>query len=198
MHDVAFTLLGAPVTWAEVFGDVTGALCVWLVARQHVLNWPLGLANNVFWCLLFWQAKLYADSVLQVFFFALGVYGWYHWVFGGPGAHNSLPVRRTRLAEWIWIGVLTAAAIAALGWILDTRTDSPVPYWDASVLSLSLAATYGQAQKAIECWWIWIAVDVISVPLYVTRSLYPTAALYVVFGILCVIGLRNWRRALHG
>ena len=68
---------------------------------------------------------------------------------------------------------------------------------DASVLTLSLAATYGQTQKALESWWIWIVVDVISVPLYINRHLYPTAGLYVVFGVLCVGGLREWTRDLR-
>jgi nicotinamide mononucleotide transporter len=196
LNEAAFTLWGAPVTWAEVFGDVTGALCVWLVARQHILNWPLGLVNNTFWALLFWNAKLYADSVLQGFFFVLGVFGWWTWTFGGEGARNSLPVRRTSSSEWIWIGAITAAATVALAFFLDRQTDSPAPLWDSSVLTLSLAATYGQAKKLLECWWLWIAVDIISVPLYISRQLYPTAALYIVFGIMCVIGLIGWRRDL--
>jgi nicotinamide mononucleotide transporter len=71
-----------------------------------------------------------------------------------------------------------------------------VPAWDASVLTLSLAATYGQARKLLESWWIWIAVDVLSIPLYLVRGLYPTAALYAVFLALCVVGLRSWMREL--
>lgn len=62
---------------------------------------------------------------------------------------------------------------------------------------LSLAATWGQAEKRSESWWIWIAVDVISVPLYASRALYPTAGLYVIFGALCVLGLRSWSRELR-
>ena len=65
------------------------------------------------------------------------------------------------------------------------------------MLTLSLAATYGQTQKLLESWWIWILVDVVSVPLYVNRELYPTAALYVVFGLICVKGLVSWRRDLR-
>jgi nicotinamide mononucleotide transporter len=91
---------------------------------------------------------------------------------------------------------LTAAAIAAIAWLLSRHTDSPVPVADATVTGLSLAATYGQARKLVESWWIWIAVDVVSVPLYISRGLYPTAALYFVFGCLCVAGLRSWRREL--
>ena len=73
-------------------------------------------------------------------------------------------------------------------------TDSPAPFTDAAVTSLSLAATWGQAKKVLESWWIWILVDLISVPLFVYRGLYPTAALYAVFLVLCVFGLRAWSR----
>ncbi|MBL9024497.1 MAG: nicotinamide mononucleotide transporter [Myxococcales bacterium] len=195
LDSAAFVLFGAPVSWSEVLGDITGAACVALVARQNIWNWPLGLLNNVFWALLFFRAKLYGDSALQIVFFVLGCYGWWRWA-RGRGEASSRPVRRTRSAEWKVLGGVVGASTAALAAWLALRTDSPAPLADASVLTLSLAATWGQAEKVVESWWIWIAVDVISVPLYVSRALYPTAALYLVFGVLCVVGLRAWRRDL--
>lgn len=193
LQSVAVVLGGAPVTWSEILGDITGAACVWLVARQNVWNWPLGLANNVFWGLLFWDAKLYGDSLLQVIFFALGCYGWWCWVRPTDG-QTQLVVRHTSRREWAVLGALTALATAAVAAYLARHTDSPVPVADASVLTLSLAATYGQARKLLESWWVWIAVDVISVPLYASRGLYPTAALYSAFGLICVSGLVSWSR----
>ncbi len=189
----AVVIAGAPITWAELLGSLTGLACVVLVARQHVLNWPLGLVNNVFWALLFWRAKLYSDSTLQGIFFALGCYGWWRW---RPGAERAvLAVRRTRAREWAALAVVVPVATAALATWLTYATDSPAPLADASVLTLSLAATWGQAEKLLESWWLWITVDVISVPLYVSRGLYLTAAVYVIFGGLCVVGLRAWARA---
>jgi nicotinamide mononucleotide transporter len=105
-------------------------------------------------------------------------------------------VRRTTAGEWKALLPATAAATVGVALWLSRRTDSPVPAWDASVLTLSLAATYGQARKLLESWWIWIAVDVLSIPLYLVRGLYPTAALYAVFLALCVVGLRSWMREL--
>ena len=195
LNQPALRLWAVPVSWAELLGDISGLLCVWLVARQHMLNWPLGLANNVFWCVLFAAAKLYADATLQVAFFALGVYGWWNWSRGHQHT-ASLPVRLTTRVEWTWLGISTALATTALAAWLAHQTDSPAPVWDASVLTLSLAATYGQAQKLLESWYIWILVDVISVPLYASRQLYPTALIYVIFGALCVRGLIGWRRSL--
>src|SRR5690349_7848301 len=95
LDSAVFVIAGVPVSWSELLGDVTGAACVVLVAKQHVWNWPLGLANNVFWALLFWRAKLYSDSSLQVIFFALGCYGWWRWT-RKRGPATELPVRRMR------------------------------------------------------------------------------------------------------
>ena len=194
LASAAVVVGGARVSWAEVLGDVSGVACVVLVARQHVWNWPLGLVNNVFWALLFWRAKLYSDGTLQGVFFALGCYGWWRWTRGRRG--DALVVGRTRGRQWAVLAAATAVATAGLATYLARATDSPAPLADASVLTLSLAATWGQAEKLVESWWIWITVDVISVPLYVSRGLYPTAAVYVLFGALCVVGLRGWRRAL--
>jgi nicotinamide mononucleotide transporter len=196
LHEPALQLLGVSVSWAEVFGDVTGVACVLLVARELIWNWPLGLINNACWSLLFWRSKLYADALLQVVFFALGVYGWWLWSRGAQGARPALAVRRTTAREWRWLAAAVVVATAALAAFLATRTDSPAPFWDASVLTLSLAATYGQAHKLLESWWLWIAVDAISVPLYVSRQLYPTAVVYVLFSWLCILGLQGWQRSL--
>lgn len=195
LDGAALVIAGAPISWAEVLGAVSGLACVALVARQHVWNWPVGLVNNVFWALLFWRAKLYSDSTLQGVFFALGCYGWWRWTRGARG-DAALAVRRTTRREWGALAGAVAIATAALAAWLAHATDSPAPLADASVLTLSLAATWGQAEKLVESWWIWITVDVISVPLYVSRGLYPTAGVYVIFGALCVVGLRGWRRAL--
>ena len=97
-----FTLGGVPTSSAEVLGFVTGAVCVWLVAKQHVLSWPIGIANNALFILLFATAGLYADTGLQVVYIALAAYGWWAWLHGAgggelrvtrAGAQQSIPCR---------------------------------------------------------------------------------------------------------
>lgn len=192
----ALTAWDVPVSWAELLGDAAGAGCVWLVARQNVWNWPLGLLNNVLWALLFWNSMLYADATLQGAFFGLGVYGWWKWLDDAGSTRPRVLVRRTTLREWQAIIALTVLGTGLVAWYLATQTRSPAPVSDASVLTMSLAATYGQAQKLIESWWIWIVVDLVSVPLYLSRGLYPTALLYAIFCAMCFQGLREWRTAL--
>lgn len=195
---VAFTLGVIPVSWAELLGFVTGAVCVWLVARQHIANWPIGIANNVFFLLLFGAAGLYADAWLQVVYIALALYGWWQWLFGGqrPGAvvrRGALGVSRTSVREWAVLAAAGVVGTAALTALLARETDSTVPFWDAVTTVLSLLATYGQCRKRLESWWLWIAADVIYIPLYAYKELWLTASLYSVFMALCVVGLLSWR-----
>ncbi|MCH7232812.1 nicotinamide riboside transporter PnuC [Glycomyces sp. L485] len=191
-----FTLLGTSVTWTEVLGFGTGALCVWLVARQHIANWPLGIANCLLFILLFSQAGLYADAGLQLVFISLGVYGWWNWVRGGGPGADTLPVRRTTRNEWVVLGAAGVAGLAGIIWLLVTATDSTVPFWDALTTVLSLMATYGQCRKRLESWWLWIAADIVYVPLYAYKGLFLTSLLYIGFMALCVTGLVNWRRSM--
>lgn len=183
------------MSWTEVAGFVTGALCVWLVVRQQVWNFPVGIANNVFFIVLFVQAGLYADAGLQVVYIGLGVLGWYWWLRGGP-ARGELAVRRTPRAAWPLLVVGCVAAAAVLTWVLTTWTDSTVAVADASTTAMSLTAQLMLNRKWIGSWGVWISVDVLYVGLYAYKGLYLTAVLYLLFIALCVQGWREWRRSL--
>ena len=179
----------------EVLGFVTGALCVWLLARQIIWNWPIGIANNALYLIVFLRSGLYGDAGLQVVYMILGAYGWWTWLHVTPG-RAELPITRTSGGTWTWLIPATGVAAIALAFFLGRFTDSTVPGWDGFTTALSLAAIYGQSRKYVESWWIWIAADVIYIPLYIYKDLWLTSVLYLVFLILCVIGLRAWRRAL--
>lgn len=180
----------------EALGFVTGALCVWLLARQIIWNWPLGIANNALYLIVFLRSGLYGDAGLQVVYVILGGYGWWTWFRVTPG-RAELPVTRTSYQTWAWLIPATGAAAIALALFLARFTDSTVPGWDGFTTALSLAAIFGQSRKYVESWWIWIAADLIYIPLYIYKNLWLTAVLYGVFLTLCVIGLREWRRALR-
>ncbi|MDQ3578894.1 MAG: nicotinamide riboside transporter PnuC [Actinomycetota bacterium] len=180
----------------EVIGFLTGALSVWLVTRQNPWNWPIGMVNNVAFFLLFITAGIYADAWLQMVYLALAIYGWWAWLRGGD-RHSHLPVSRTTSSQWRVLGAVGVLGTGALTWILMEVTDSTVPLPDAITTVLSLLATWGQARKKVECWWLWIAADIIYIPLYGYKELWLTAILYVGFIALCVLGLRSWTRDLR-
>jgi nicotinamide mononucleotide transporter len=190
------TLFGVETTWTELLGFATGLVTVWLVVRQHIANWPVGIANVLFLMVVFWQAGLYADAGLQIVYVLLGLYGWWQWGYGGE-RRTPLTVRRTTGPEWTGLAVAGALCTVALWLFLDRLTASTVPLPDAATTALSLMATYGQAKKLVESWWLWIAADLIYIPLYAYKGLWFTAILYVAFLALCVLGLRAWRADLR-
>lgn len=195
LNGTAVTAFGAPTSRAELLGFVTGALCVWLVVRQHIANWPLGIANVLLLMLVFVNAALYADAALQVVYVVLNAYGWWHWARSGRD-HGPLRVSRTSRAEWIGLAAAGVAITALLTWWLAGHTDSTTELPDAATTALSLLATYGQTRKLLESWWLWIAADLIYIPLYGYKDLWLTALLYLLFLALCVAGLRTWRRSV--
>lgn len=180
--------------WVEILGFITGALCVWLLARQNIWTWPVGIANNIFYIVVFLKSGLYGDSGLQVVYITLAAYGWWTWL--SPHREQAeLRVTRTSRRQWLWLIPTTALAALALRAFLSRYTPSTVPAWDGLTTALSLAATWCQCKKLLECWWIWIAADLIYMPLYVYKGLRLTAVLYFVFMLLCIVGLREWNNA---
>ncbi len=182
------------MSWTEVAGFATGALCVWLVVRQDVWNFPVGIANNLLYGWLFVSAGLYADAGLQAVYIGLALIGWYWWLRGGHD-HTGVVVRPASPAALAACVVGVVALTALLQWGLLRWTDSSVAGWDALTTALSLVAQLMLSRKWIANWWFWIAADLVYVPLYAHKGLWLTAALYVGFLALCVAGLLRWRRA---
>jgi len=184
----------APYSLTETLGFVTGAACVYLVVRQSVWNFPLGIANNIFFLILFVDSRLYGDAGLQIIYIALGFQGWYYWLYGGQ---NRKAPRITHASPRLLVAVGSLVVIGTAGLVLVLRAArGAAPVMDAFTTVLSLAAQYLLNRKTIENWLLWIVADVIYIWLYISRDLKLTAVLYVVFLCLCVAGYLNWRRSL--
>ena len=123
-----------------------------------------------------------------------GVYGWWSWL-RPRGDEPTLEVRQLGRVGLLQVGLATLVGFIACAAFLGRFTDSSVPVADGLTTALALAATWGQSRKYIESWWIWIAADVIYIPLYGYKQLWLTAALYAIFLVLCVGGWRAWRAA---
>jgi nicotinamide mononucleotide transporter len=183
-----------PYSLTETFGFLTGAACVYLVVRENIWNFPFGIANNVFFLVLFSQERLYGDAGLQVVYVALGAHGWYWWLHGGEG-HSERKVSHASAAH---LGVLAGlVVVGTVGLTAALRAaGGSAPVLDGFTTVLSLAAQYLLNWKFVENWYVWITADVIYIYLYVSRGLHLTAILYFVFLCLCVAGVLRWRRAL--
>ena len=182
------------ISVTEAWGFVTGGICVWLVVREHLWNWPIGIANNIVFFFLFLHGRLFADMSLQIVYLGLGVYGWLNWVFGGDN-RTVLKISRTTRMEWLTLALLIPLGTWGFREIL-LAVNGAAPFWDSLTTVLSLAAQYLLCRKRFENWFLWIAADVIYVPLYLSRHLPLTAVLYAVFLAMCLIGVREWNRSM--
>lgn len=181
--------------WFEAVAAVITAFSIWLATKENIGYYPTGLVALAMYTWIYFGAKLYAESVLQVVCFGLMIYGWYEWLHGGAN-RKELPVTRTPAWAWGWgmaSGVLGSALVIA---VQLRFTDNPNPYVDSSLLVWSLVAQWMTARKWIENWILWVVINTFSVPLYVVRDLWFTAALYVALWILAIVGYVQWRRTL--
>ncbi|WP_309140985.1 nicotinamide riboside transporter PnuC [Novosphingobium sp. G106] len=170
-----------------------------LLIRKSVLNFPFGIAMVTLYAAIFFETRLYSEALLQVFFFCVQVFGWWKW-------QRAIEEEGEVIVEWssprvmIRCIALTAILSLLLGWVMATFTNAAAPYPDATVAAASVVAQFLLSYRRIENWIYWIAIDVLSIILYVWRGLNLTAGLYIVLLIMSVIGLGAWlssRRAIR-
>lgn len=187
-------LASLSTNWIEIVAVAFGLVSVWLTTREHIASWPTAIVNVGIFFVIFWQAQLYADSVLQLFYLTISVYGWWAWLHGGA---MRTPLRVSRAPKRLWLVGAPACLLfgVALGAMLDRYTDSPVPYFDAILTSASLGAQWMMTRKILENWIVWICANLVYVPLMYVRGLPFTALQYTVFTVLAVKGYADWKRS---
>ena len=180
----------------EIIAVALGVANILLVAKRNIWNFPVALIMVALYARIFWDAKLYSDAGLQGFFFAVNLYGWWSWRANKADAGAVVVETLPPAGLGLWIAA-SLAAIIGWGAIMARLTDASYPYWDASVAMLSVAAQLLMTWRKIENWYWWIVVNILSIGLYAVKGLYLTTGLYVVFLILAVWGLINWRKAVQ-
>lgn len=164
-----------------------------LLVRRSIWNFPAALVMVSLYAVIFWQQRLYSDVLLQGFFVVVNLVGWWLWHrAGGDGG----PVAVRWMGWPARVGWVTATIIAAAGWgwLMASTTDAARPFWDAGVLTGSVAAQILLTQRYIENWVGWVLVDVLAISLYWDRGLLLTSGLYGLFLILSIVGGLEWRR----
>jgi nicotinamide mononucleotide transporter len=182
----------------EATGLVSGLLCVLLLIRQNIWNWPIGLLYSAVSIVVFYEARLYSDLCLHVFYVAMNAYGWYYWGFAKrPADSPVLPVTRipTRIAAAL--AIVVACATAGVGWSFASYTNAAVPYWDSATTTMSFAAMWMTARKHIENWIVWLVVDVVSTGIYLYKGLQMYALLYCVYIGMAFAGWWAWRATMQ-
>lgn len=198
MLETAFTLFGASVTWLEVVAFGLALACVILNVLEIHWAWPLAIAASLLYAWLFFANRLYGDVAVQAFFVVSSAWGWYQWLFGrrrtAAGATAPLRIERLGAGRTLAVAALWLAAWPLLGLLLANFTDTDVPFFNAFPTVGSFIGQVLLALKFVETWPVWLIVNAVSVALYASKSLWLTAALYVIFGALALAGWRRWGR----
>lgn len=182
----------------EWIAVVVTAISVWLTGRRLVWCWPIGLLSVALYGVVFFQARLYSDVLLQLAFALFQAYGWWYWLRHGrfESAPASKPKIQPMLAPRAFRDLASGAVGAGLlGWWMAGHTDAALPWVDATLTAFSLVAQFWMARLYRANWLLWIGVDVAYVAVYAQRGLYPTAALYGAFIALAAYGWRRWTPA---
>jgi len=182
------------MTLLETLAVIVSFLAVWLTTTRHMLCWPVGLLSVVLYGKVFFDAKLYSDTLLQGFFGVFQLYGWALWRLG-QGSVGEVRIAPFSTQDLV-IGLIAGAlGTVMLGGMMSYYTDAAVPWVDATLTSYSLVGQYWTARRFIANWILWIVVDVIYTGLFIFKDLNETAGLYAAFVVLAILGLRRWQTA---
>jgi nicotinamide mononucleotide transporter len=201
VKETFFTILGSPVSYVEFIGTVLGLISVFFAARANILTWPTGIANAIFFLVIFYQIHLYSDMFLQFYFCGMGVYGWFSWKRRAEQDHGAIRTlsNRNRLLLATLIASVTLVVgtlITRIHLILPQVFDHPAtfPYIDTFIAISSILATILLARRIFETWVLWIAVDITSIGLYSIKGVKLIAFEFVIFLALAMLGIYSWYR----
>lgn len=178
--------------WLEIFAVLTGLLHVFLLTREKLIAWPLGILSVATYTLIFFDNKLYSDVILHIGYIALNIYSWWKWS-SKANTSNHLPISYLNFTFRIWILVLIILGSSGLGWFMQQNTNADFPFGDAFTTVTSLTAQVLLAFKKRENWILWMVVDVVAISIYSAKGLYLTAGLYLLYLAISFMGWRSWK-----
>lgn len=182
------------MTSLETIACVFGILCVALAVMRRMWTFPFGIVSVGLYSAVFFSAKLYSDALLQIFYVVVNGYGWWNWRRSREDRGAVIVETMDAGSRWRWAAGCAVATIA-WGGLMHRFTDASYPWADAGIAIVSIAAQVLMAQRKLENWVLWIAVDLASIPLYAAKALSLTMGLYMVYLALAMWGLFDWHRA---
>lgn len=175
----------------EFIATIFSLIYLILSLKQKISMWLFGLISSLLYLFVFYTAKFYADASLMLYYVFVSIYGWITWKKKKNSTGKKMQVSRTSNRLWLILLLLTIFVFSLYSFIL-LQTDSTVPYSDAATSALSITATWMLARKKIEHWMLWIIIDFFAAGLYFYKELWFTGFLYIIYGILAIVGLRQW------
>lgn len=184
-----------------------------------IINYLFGLINVTLFAIIFFQIQLYASLLLQIFFFAANIYGWYAWSRVNDFEQAELRIRWLKPSHRLFLIIVSIAAIVALTFNIDTvfgylavvavdilnvfgaNLATPViepdayPFWDSTMTVLSIVAMILMTRKLVENWLIWSVINVISIVIFYKQGVYAMSVEYIILLAIAINGSRLWIKA---
>lgn len=181
--------------WVETVGAILALVYLFLEVRQNWTMWIIGIISSIFYIVIFYEAKLYAEMGMNMYYVLMSVYGLYAWKLAKSKVRKNLILHHITLKPALIILGALVLIWGGIVYVLMNYTDSTVPMADALVAALGIVATWMVARKIVECWYLWIVANFFAIGLYLYLGLYPSAVLYVFYAIMSVVGLIEWSKA---
>ncbi|MEB4676806.1 nicotinamide riboside transporter PnuC [Enterobacteriaceae bacterium G50] len=207
---------GYDLSWIEAVGTVAGLLCIWLASLEKIVNYFFGLVNVTLFAIIFFQIQLYASLLLQLFFFAANIYGWYAWSRQTQQNEAELQIRwlpKPKAIGWlaacvVAIGLMTVYIDPVFAFLTRVAVNvmqffglnvtqpalqpDAFPFWDSCMMVLSIVAMVLMTRKYVENWLLWVIINVISVVIFALQGVYAMSLEYLILTFIALNGSRMW------
>lgn len=205
----------------EYIGTVVGLFYLWFEYKASIYLWIASIIMPAIYLVVYYQAGLYADVGINVYYLLAALYGWVNWRAkrnckqngskngNSDCKHNSdcrsdsqttqtaLPITHMPVRYYLPLATICTGCFFGIAYLLKNYTDSTVPWLDSFTTALSIAGMWMLAKKYIEQWWVWLIVNVACAGLYLYKELEPTAALYGLYALITLFGYRKWKRLMQ-
>lgn len=191
----------------EIIGTLVGLLYLWLEYRASIYLWIAGIVMPAIYIFVYYDAGLYADFGINIYYLGAAIYGWMMWKYGTflrkkllrkeVVQQEELPITHMPVRYLLPLALIFMLTLIGIAWILIEFTDSNVPWLDSFTTALSIIGMWMLARKYVEQWWAWIGVDAVSTGLYIYKGLDYTAALYGLYTIIAIFGYFKWKKMMR-
>jgi nicotinamide mononucleotide transporter len=181
--------------WWEIVAVILAVIYLVLAIRQNIWCWAAAAISTLLYLYIMYQARLYMESVLQLFYLAMAAYGWYQWR-GNPDKGEALRVSTWPVRYHLFAIGSVLLLVMVSGELLTRYSNAALPFLDSLTTWGAVVATFMVTRKILENWIYWFVIDAVSIALYISRDLFFTAALFTAYLVMIVIGYRSWRASM--
>ena len=185
--------------WLETIGLLSGLLCVWLLIKQNIFTFPIGLVYALVTVVVVFNERLYSDVLLNFYYVLMNGYGWFYWLRGGQERRVGQYLKVCSIPPEIikWVLLVVGLGTIAMGWFFNNYTNAELAYADSFTTVSSFVTMYLSAKKYLESWLLWVVIDVVQVVLYLLKGIELYAFLYLIYLYMAYVGWNAWKQPLN-